>query len=70
MFNHLTSCDVIQDVFNLIKEDIVRVRLEYGARVGIMQGLKKRNSHKWYFINKVINPKIVDTSQFNIYDQQ
>lgn len=35
------------------KEDIVRVRLEYGARVGIMQGLKKRNSHKWYFINKM-----------------
>ena len=65
MFNHC-SCDVIQDVFNLIKEDIVRVRLEYGARVGIMQGLKKRNSHKWYFINKVINPKIVDTSQLPI----
>ena len=36
-----------------MKEDIVKVRLEYGARVGIMQGLKKRKSHKWYFINKV-----------------
>ena len=31
------------------------MRLEYGARVGIMQGLKKSDSHKWYFINKVIN---------------
>ena len=31
------------------------MRLEYGARVGIMQGLKKSSTHKWYFINKVIN---------------
>ena len=55
-------------IFNLTKEDIVRVRLEYGARVGIMQGLKKSSTHKWYFINKVINHYLFTLSLLNIYN--
>ena len=34
-------------------QDIVKVKLMYGERVGIMKGFKKNARHKWYVIDKV-----------------
>ena len=34
-------------------QDIVHVKLDYGARVGVMQGVKSNPAHKWFCIDKV-----------------
>ena len=31
----------------------MRVRILYGERVGVMQGVKASRRHKWMFIDKV-----------------
>jgi len=38
------------DINSFEKKDVKKVRLEYGSRVGIMQGLVKNTGHKWYWI--------------------
>jgi len=41
------------DIDSVEDKDIVQVRLEYGTRVGIMQGFKSNQKHKWYWINQM-----------------
>ena len=41
-------------------QDIVHVKLDYGARVGVMQGVKSNPAHKWFCIDKVGHNMTVD----------
>ena len=41
-------------------QDIVQVKLDYGARVGVMQGVKSNPAHKWFCIDKVGHNITVD----------
>ena len=53
-------CDVYT-IYTLIStQDIVHVKLDYGPRVGVMQGVKSNPAHKWFCIDKVGHSMTVD----------
>lgn len=41
------------DINSYGSKDVKKVRLEYGSRVGIMQGLMKNTDHKWYWLRNM-----------------
>ena len=46
-------CDIYTISTLISTQDIVHVKLDYGARVGVMQGVKSNPAHKWFCIDKV-----------------
>ena len=46
-------CDIYTISSGIFTQDIVHVKLDYGARVGVMQGVKSNPAHKWFCIDKV-----------------
>ena len=55
-------CDIYTISTLISTQDIVQVKLDYGARVGVMQGVKSNPAHKWFCIDKVGHNMTVDMS--------
>ena len=55
-------CDIYLISSGISAQDIVHVKLDYGARVGVMQGVKSNPAHKWFCIDKVGHNMTVDMS--------
>ena len=53
-------CDICSISSAISTQDIVQVKLDYGARVGVMQGVKSNPAHKWFCIDKVGHNITVD----------
>jgi len=47
------------------QKDRVKVKILYGERVGVMQGLKENSKHKWIFIEKMRPDQVWIFSQFD-----